>query len=120
MEAGKKGLYVIQSLVVSYIITGIILCILAFFMYETKAGIRLANIGVTMTYIISSVLAGIIVGKKMGKRKFLWGMFIGFLYFLILMGISMLIHENTIIISGERITALLLCTAGGTLGGMLG
>lgn len=120
MEAGKKGLYVIQSLVVSYIITGIILCILAFFMYETKAGIRFANIGVTMTYIISSVLAGIIVGKKMGKRKFLWGMFIGFLYFLILMGISMLIHENTIIISGERITALLLCTAGGTLGGMLG
>ncbi len=119
MEAGKKGLYVVQSLVASYIITGIILCILAFFMYQTKAGIKLANIGVTLTYIISSVLAGIIVGKKMGKRKFLWGMMSGFLYFLILIGISMLIHENVVIMSGEKITALLLCTAGGTLGGML-
>lgn len=120
MEAGKKGLYVVQSLLVSYVITGIILCLLAFFMYQTEAGIKIANIGVTMTYVISSVLAGIIIGKKMGKRKFLWGMLAGFLYFLILMGISMLIHENAVIISGEKITALLLCTAGGTLGGMLG
>lgn len=120
MEQGKKGIYVIQSLIISYIVTGIILCILAFLMYQLEAGVTIANIGVTMTYIISSVLAGIIIGKKMGKRKFLWGFLMGILYFGILMGVSMAIHENTVIISGDRITTLLLCAAGGTLGGMIG
>lgn len=119
MEQGKKGIYIIQSLVFSYIVTGIILCILAFLMYQLEAGVKIANFGVTLTYIISSVLAGIIIGKKMGKKKYLWGLLVGILYFAILMGVSMAIHENTVIISGDRITALLLCAAGGTLGGMI-
>ena len=43
MEIGKKGIYVVQSLIVSYIITGIILCVLALIMYQLKSGIKIAE-----------------------------------------------------------------------------
>lgn len=119
MEVGKKSLIIIQSLIISYIITGIILCILAFLMYQLRSGDKFANIGITITYIISSVLAGALVGKKIGKKKFIWGFITGILYFLILLGVSLLIHENAVLLSGEKITVFLLCAAGGMLGGMI-
>ena len=49
MEIGKKGIYVVQSLIVSYIITGIILCVLALIMYQLKSGKKIAEAGVTAT-----------------------------------------------------------------------
>lgn len=118
MKTERKGIYLVQSLVAAYIATGIILCILAFLMYQTGAGMKIANIGVTVTYILASVFAGFIVGHKMGKRKFIWGLIVGLLYFLILLAISVFFYEDAALISKERITALLLCAAGGTMGGM--
>ena len=119
MEVGKKGLYIVQSLIAAYIVTGILLCILAFIMYQSNAGAKIANLGITLTYILASILAGMLVGNKMKKRKFLWGLLVGMLYFLILTFISVIFQENLKIFSAERITAFFLRIAGGTLGGML-
>lgn len=119
MELGKKGLYLVQSLIVSYIVTGILLCILALIMYQSGAGEKIANLGITLTYILASILAGMMIGKKIKKRRFMWGLFVGMLYFLILTSISLIFQENIILFSAERITAFFLCIAGGTLGGML-
>ena len=119
MGPEKKVLYIVQSLVAAYIVTGLLLCLLAFIVYQSNTGTKMANLGITLTYIFASILAGMIIGKKIGKRKFLWGFFVGVLYFAILTLISVVFQENTVIFSTERITALLLCIAGGTLGGML-
>lgn len=119
MELGKKAVDIIQSLVIAYIITGILLCILAFLMYQSNAGIKIANLGITLTYILASVFAGLMTGSKIKKRKFLWGFFVGMLYFMILTAISWIFQENIILFSRERMTVFFLCIAGGTLGGML-
>lgn len=115
MDMGKKGLYMIQSLVFAYIATGILLCLLAFIIYQSNAGMKIANLGVTLTYILASVFAGMLIGKK----KFLWGFAAGMLYFMILTLISWIFQKNIVLFSTERITACFLCIAGGTLGGML-
>lgn len=119
MEFGKKGLYIVQSLVMAYIITGILLCILAFIMYQSNAGMKIANVGITVTYILASILAGMRIGNKIGKRKFVWGLFVGMLYFVILTLVSLIFQKNITLFSTERITVFFLCIAGGTLGGML-
>ena len=119
MGPEKKVLYIVQSLVAAYIVTGLLLCLLAFIVYQSNTGTKMANLGITLTYIFASILAGMIIGKKIGKRKFLWGFFVGVLYFAILTLISVVFQENTVIFSTERITACFLCIAGGTLGGML-
>lgn len=71
MDMGKKGLYMIQSLVFAYIATGILLCLLAFIIYQSNAGMKIANLGVTFTYILASVFAGMLIGSKIGKRSFM-------------------------------------------------
>lgn len=88
MDMGKKGLYMIQSLVFAYIATGILLCLLAFIIYQSNAGMKIANLGITLTYILASVFAGMLIGSKIGKKKFLWGFAAGMLYFMILTLIS--------------------------------
>ena len=75
MDMGKKGLYMIQSLVFAYIATGILLCLLAFIIYQSNAGMKIANLGVTLTYILASVFAGMLIGSKIGKKKFSRGFF---------------------------------------------
>ena len=117
MDMGKKGLYMIQSLVFAYIATGILLCLLAFIIYQSNAGMKIANLGIT--YILASVFAGMLIGSKIGKKKFLWGFAAGMLYFMILTLISWIFQKNIVLFSTERITACFLCIAGGTLGGML-
>ena len=114
MDMGKKGLYMIQSLVFAYIATGILLCLLAFIIYQSNAGMKIAN-----TYILASVFAGMLIGSKIGNGEFLWGFAAGMLYFMILTLISWIFQKNIVLFSTERITACFLCIAGGTLGGML-
>lgn len=119
MQIGKKGLYMIQSLVFAYVITGILLCVLAFIVYQSNAGMKIADVGIVVTYILSSVFSGMLIGNKIGKRKFLWGFLSGMLYFVILTLVSCIFGENIAWFSTERLTAFFLCIAGGTLGGML-
>ena len=69
MDMGKKGLYMIQSLVFAYIATGILLCLLAFIIYQSNAGMKIANLGITLTYILASVFAGMLIGSKIGKMN---------------------------------------------------
>ena len=70
MGPEKKVLYIVQSLVAAYIVTGLLLCLLAFIVYQSNTGTKMANLGITLTYIFASILAGMIIGKKIGKRKF--------------------------------------------------
>ncbi|MDD3184810.1 MAG: TIGR04086 family membrane protein [Anaerostipes sp.] len=119
MKQKHIGITIIETLTLSYLLTGILLCTLALLMYRTDINQSAANLGVTLIYIIASLLCGIFVGKKMKHRKFLWGFLLGLLYFLILFCISCLLKQDAQLITKERITTMFLCIGGGTLGGML-
>ena len=120
MDMGKKGLYMIQSLVFAYIATGILLCLLAFIIYQSNAGMKIANLGVTLTYILASVFAGMLIGSKIGKKKFFMGICSrNVILYDLDFDLVDFSKKNIVLFSTERITACFLCIAGGTLGGML-
>ena len=57
--------------------------------------------------------------KLKKNRKFIWGLGMGFLYFLLLFGISFGVYRS---FDGNAVSVLstfLLCAGGGMLGGML-
>ena len=70
-------------------------------------------------YIIVTFLAGFLAGKREGSRKFLWGLLLGGLYFLILTVISLAVNQGMNEVSGNFFTVLILCCGTGMLGGML-
>ena len=75
--------------------------------------------GIVLIYVISTFSAGFVLGKLAGKRKFLWGLFAGITYFVLLMLITLgVYHAFQGNVTNIAVT-FLLCAGGGMLGGMI-
>ena len=104
-------------ILMAYVLTGILLLILAFLLYRFQLSSQTVGAGVILIYLASTFLAGFLAGKKAKSRKWLWGFLMGAGYFLILAILSLVTHsaeEN-----GKFLPSLFLCVGGGMLGGML-
>lgn len=104
------------SLLAGYVLTGILLCVLAFLLYRFSLSAEMVGAGIDLIYILATFLAGFLAGKKGKSKRFLRGLVMGGTYFLILTVLSMATGLGNGI-SGFG-TALLLCAAGGMAGGM--
>ena len=118
----EKGTFVIQilkALLASYIVTGILLFAVTFFLYKFEWDEQMVTAGIIVIYVLSTFVGGFIMGKLKETRKFLWGLAIGFLYFLLLFFISFAVYRSFDGNGTNVITTLLLCAGGGMLGGMI-
>ena len=87
-NVGKKAIWFVKSLLCGYIVTGFLLLILALMLYKLGLSEQNVNAGIVLIYVISTFSAGFVLGKLAGKRKFLWGLFAGITYFVLLMLIT--------------------------------
>jgi len=109
----------IKNLLLAYLVTLIILLVLAFLLYKVGLTEKAVSIGMILTYAGSTFLAGFMTGKKMGKMKFLWGLAVGTAYFVILVVLSLIGGRAGTMFGKDFFTTLLLCAGGGMLGGMI-
>lgn len=123
MEKGKAcqdaAVRLIKSLLAAYIVTGILLLLLALLLYKLQLSESVVNIGIIAIYVAACFLGGFLEGKMMKTRKFLWGGAFGLLYFAVLAIISLAVGQGFSGSSSHFVTTLILCMAGGTLGGMV-
>ena len=110
---------VLRSLIVAYVVTGVMLLVLAFAMYKLGLGEDKVNFFITLIYVVSSAVGGIAVGKTMKERKYLWGMVLGALYVLVICLASWVVTKEVNLISAHGLSTVMLCLLGGTLGGMI-
>jgi len=120
MEQGKNRiLFFMKCLLFAYMITGILLLILALLLYRFRLSENVVDIGIVVTYILSAFIAGWISGKKMENRRFLWGLMMGCIYFFVLVGISLLVNHTIRDVTMHFWTTFFVCAGSGMLGGML-
>ena len=123
MEKGKAcqdaAVRLIKSLLAAYIVTGLLLLLLALLLYKLQLSESVVNIGIIAIYVAACFLGGFLEGKMMKTRKFLWGGAFGLLYFAVLAIISLAVGQGFSGSSSHFVTTLSLCMAGGTLGGMV-
>lgn len=120
MEEGSfPALFLLKCLLFSYILTAIMLLLLAFLLYKVGLSEGIVSIAISFVYVLSTFTAGFVAGKKMQVRKFLWGMLLGTIYFVVLAVISLLVNQSVGELGNSFMTTLTLCAAGGTLGGMM-
>ena len=123
MEKGKAcqdaAVRLIKSLLAAYIVTGLLLLLLALLLYKLQLSESVVNIGIIAIYVAACFLGGFLEGKMMKTRKFLWGGAFGLLYFAVLAVISLAVGQGFSGSSSHLVTTLILCMAGGTLGGMV-
>lgn len=112
-------LFLLKTLLFSYILTGALLALLAFLLYKVGLTEKIVSIVIIAIYVAATFFAGFAAGKKLKNRKFLWGLLMGSAYFLVLAGISLVLGEPAGQLGDSVVTTLVLCAAGGMLGGML-
>lgn len=111
------------ALMIMYLISAILLLLLALLLYKMELSEAVVKIGVIAIYIISGFCGGFFVGKQMRDKKYLWGLLAGALYFVLLFVLSLLVKQGI----GEAlaleplriITTLILCAVSGMAGGMI-
>ena len=105
-----------QTSVVKVIKNGL----LALLLYKLHLTEGMVTIAISAIYVVTTFMAGFLAGKKMETQKFLWGALLGAAYFVILAVVSVLIKTPETALGNSFWTTMVLCVAGGTLGGMLG
>lgn len=116
---GSQIVSIIKALLASYIVTGILLFVLTFLLYKFDWDEQKVTAGIIVIYVLSTFVGGFILGKLKRVKKFLWGLIMGVLYFVLLFLISFGVYRSFDGNGTNVITTLLLCAGGGMLGGML-
>ncbi|OUP50701.1 TIGR04086 family membrane protein [Lachnoclostridium sp. An181] len=119
LKRESKWGWILKSMLASYIVTGILLMVLAFLLYKMDLDKAKVSAGIIVIYVVSAFVGGFLMGKMAKVKKFLWGLGIGAAYFLLLFLISFGVYHTVQGSVMNTLTAFLLCAGGGMLGGML-
>ncbi len=115
-----KALSMLKILLITYLFTGLLLLLLSLGLYRFGLTEKQVTIGIFAVYFLSGLFGGFLMGRSAGSKKFLWGIVLGLAYFVILTLVSLGVNHS---IQGglfRILLNLLVCAAGGMLGGMLG
>ena len=115
----EKVIFIIKCMLGAYILTAGLLLLLAFMLYRFGLSEKVVSICIIAVYIIVTFLAGMLAGKREGRKKFLWGLMMGVLYFGILVAVSLVVNRGLEDVAGNLVTVFFLCAGSGMLGGMV-
>ena len=119
MQKNIKVIWWIKSLLASYIVTGILLLVLTFFMYKFELNEKIVSAAIVGIYVVSTLIGGMILGKLTKSKRYLWGMVLGIIYFVLLLLITLGVYRTLNGDSVSIVTSLILCAGGGMTGGMI-
>lgn len=109
----------LRILFLMYFVTMALLLLLAFLLYKTDLSETVFKIWLMAVYIISGFLGGFLIGKRRKNKKFLWGFFMGAVYYLLLIAVSLLLHKGIDSDVMHLLTTAVFCLASATVGGMV-
>lgn len=118
IDSGKI-VFVMKCMLAAYLLTAGLLLLLALMLYRFGLSEKVVSICIILIYIAVTFLAGFIAGKRAGEKKFIWGLVMGCVYFLILMVVSIIVNRGIEEPVSRMVTVFMLCSGSGMLGGML-
>ena len=128
MEKKKTGIsqtgarmpvVLLKSLLVSYLMAGALLLLLALLLYRMQLSAQAVSIGILVIYAVTAGLSGWLAGKGMQDRRFLWGLLTGSLYFCVLAALTLIVNHGLQDVGNHFFTTLMICSGAGMLGVML-
>lgn len=119
MTIAQKLMKVCKSLIISYVLTVALLLASAVVLYKTGISDAVLNILVAATYIIATFAGGIITGRGVGEKRFIWGGVFGIMYILTSLALSAAIGGYGDEAGMTCVARSIMCVSGGMLGAML-
>ena len=119
IHQNTKIIALLKGLLISYIITALLLLILSLLMLKLDLPGMVFSGGINFAYIVSAFAGGFFAGRKLETRKFLWGLLMGVIYFIIIMLVSIAMNASTPLPIGNMFVVFAICSLSGMLGGMI-
>ena len=116
MEQGKTVKVIGTALGVSFLVTLLFLLILALAMLKVGLSEEIVSKIMISGYLLDPAAGGFLLGKKQKVNRFLWGLLIGVLYFLIYLAIAVCTLDVPM---AELLWVAVPICLGGMAGGML-
>ncbi|MDI9509833.1 MAG: TIGR04086 family membrane protein [Clostridiales bacterium] len=114
-----RVIYILEGLVLSYIVTGLILLLFSFLMLKLELTSAIISGAINLAYIVSTFIGGFFIGKRAEQKKFIWGLLVGVFYFVVLMLISLMMNSGGALPLGSLFTVFIITSLSGMLGGMI-
>ena len=117
-NGSTSAMPILADLVAMYVITGLLLVILAAVLGRVEMPDSAVSIGIIATYIVSCFAGGFLIGKRKKKNRYLWGICVGAFYFVVLLLGNLAVNRG---LNGQLVhmlTTAVLCTLSGMAGGM--
>lgn len=118
-EGGVPVFFLLKIMLSAYILTAGMLLLLAFLLFKMQLTEKPVSVAIIVIYVLSTLFAGFVTGKKMESKRFLWGLIMGCSYFVVLALVSLAVKQSPEALGSSFFTTLALCAGGGMLGGML-
>ena len=64
----QKIMWMLKAMLASYIVTGLLLLLLTFLLYQFKLDEQTVVAGIVVIYVVSTFIGGLILGKLTKKR----------------------------------------------------
>lgn len=108
---------VIRTLLISFIINLIFLCIIAFMMWKLSLSDTQTKNILYVSYFISCLFGGFCFGHIFAQKRIIWGLCFGIGYFLLLLIMFFIFSQTKL--SALAFIVLALCCLGGIAGAFL-
>ncbi len=119
MKKNGKTVQMLKSIMISYVLTALLLLALSWILWKMKISIATAGMGILVVYILSCLIGGFVYSGAQEEKKYLGGGLHGFVYFVIVYGISAWWNHSLVVSMPGMLTSLLICVFAGMLGGMI-
>ena len=81
-------LQIVKGIVLAYFLSALALVVLSFVMYKWDVSESVIRGGILFAYVFSCFIGGMAVSRQHNERKYLWGLLMGAIYFVILWGVA--------------------------------
>ncbi len=115
----EKVVFITKCMLAAYVLTAGLLLLLAFLLYRFGLSEKTVSLCIIGIYIAVTFAAGLLAGKRAGRKKFLWGLAMGVAYYAILVIVSLIVNRGLQDVSNSMVTVFFLCAGSGMLGGMV-
>ena len=118
-ESKSQVKQLIKGVLIGYAITSIIFLAYAMLITYTQMSERNLPTVISVTTLLSVLIAGFDAARGAPNRGWMWGMIAGAIYAAV-MAIIMVVLLPGFFVDGRTVTVFVLSVAGGALGGILG
>ena len=119
MRKNPAMMLLFKAVLTAFIVSAILLFITSAIMSKSELSAGVVSTLVIVTYIVSNLLCGVILGKTMEQKKFMWGLYGGLLYFAIIFIFSLVITGTKDFNLFTTVKVLMICGLSGMFGGMI-